>query len=277
MSTEHERPDLVVETLTDDGIATLRFNAPHKLNAWSPAMREAFRAALARARDDARVRAVIITGTGKYYCAGVDFAGSMRPMHPRALKEMIRANNYALFDQFIAFPKPIFAAVNGPAIGAAVTSASLTDGIIATPSATFHTPFNALGVVPEGCSSYYFPRLMGPAGAKRFLEDDEKVTAADALELGLVVAVVPPEELMAAAEQRARAWLAEGKPRGIVSEGIVERLQQVNAEESVALAEAICDYPFLDAMLRFTRAKKKWRAFAMFGALRLTRPLWSRL
>lgn len=277
MSKSPEPLELVVETVTDDGIATLRFNNPHKLNAWSPAMRDAFRTALARARTDERVRAVIVTGTGTYYCAGVDFAGSMRAMHPRKLKEMIRSNNYALFDQFIDFPKPIFAAVNGPAIGAAATSATLTDGIIATPSASFYTPFKALGVVPEGCSSFTFPLWMGEANAKRFLEDGEKVTAADARELGLVVDVAPPEQLMAAALQYARDWLAAGKPRKIVSEGIVDRLKQVNADESVALADSICDYPFLDAMIAFSRAKKKWSALAMFGALRITRPIWSRL
>jgi peroxisomal 3,2-trans-enoyl-CoA isomerase len=271
------RATLVVKTITDDGIATLRFNNPDKLNAWSNAMRETFRVALADARSDASVRAVIVTGTGKYYSAGVDFAGAMRPMHPRAIREVIRSSNYALFDQFIDFPKPIFAAVNGPAIGAAVTSASLTDGIVASPSATFYTPFKTLGVVPEGCSSYYFPRLMGEANARRFLEDGEKVTAAAAAELGLVAEVVPPEELMAAAERHARDWLDQGKERGIVAEGIVERLKEVNAAESVALADAICDYPFLDSMIRFTRAKKKWGPLAMFGVLRLTRPIWSRL
>ena len=276
MATEHERRDLIVETITDDGIATLRFDNPDKLNAWSNAMREQLRMALDRARDDERVRAVIVTGTGAYYCAGVDFAGAMRPMHPRALKEMIRSNNYALFDQFISFPKPIFAAVNGPAIGAAVTSASLTDGIIPAPSATFHPPFRALGGVPEGRRPFLFPRLVG-AQASRVPQDGEKVTADDALELGLVVEVVPPDELLAAAERRARAWLAEGKPRANVAEGIVDRLREVNAAESVALADAICDTPFLDAMIRFTRAKKKWGPLAMFGALRLTRPIWSRL
>ncbi len=269
--------DLVVKTVTDDGIATLRFNNPDKLNAWSTPMLEALRVALADVAADASVRAVIVTGTGKYYCAGVDFAGAMRPMHPRALKEMIRSSNYALFDQFIAFPKPIFAAVNGPSIGAAVTSASLMDAIIASPSATFYTPFKALGVVPEGCSSFLFPRLMGEEQARRFLEDGEKVTASDARDLGLVAQVVPADDLMSATEAYAREWLGQGKPRAIVADGLVDKLREVNAAESIALANAICDYPFLDSMIRFTRTKKKWGPLAMFSALRLTRPIWSRL
>jgi len=274
---QEQAQDLVVRTISSDGIATLRFNNPSKLNGWTSEMRDAFREALENARRDADVRAVIVTGTGAYYSAGVDFAGAVRPMRPSMLKETIRSNNYSLFDQFIDFPKPIFAAVNGPAIGAAVTSASLTDGILASPTATFYTPFKALGIVPEGCSSFYFPKLMGEANAKRFLEDGEKVTAADALEVGLVVAVVDDEELPSAAEQYARDWLAQGKGRSIASNGLVERLKEVNARESAALADAICDYPFLDAMIKFYLAKKKWRALAVFGVLRLTRPVWAKL
>ncbi len=274
---QEQAQDLVVRTISDDGIVTLRFNNPRKLNGWTGEMRDEFRAALDKARRDGDARAVIVTGTDAYYSAGVDFAGMVRPMRPSTLKETIRSHNYALFDQFIDFPKPIFAAVNGPAIGAAVTSASLTDGILASTTATFHTPFKALGLVAEGCSSFYFPHLMGEANAKRFLEDGEKVTAADAAAAGLVVSVVAADELRAAAEQHARDWLAEGKGRTIVSEGLVERLKEVNASESAALADAICDYPFVDAMIRFSAAKKKWRALAIFASLRLTRPVWSRM
>ena len=78
-------------------------------------------------------------------------------------------NNQALFNLFLDFPKPILIAVNGPALGASVTSATLCDGIIASDKATFSTPFAALGVTPEGCSSVQFARLMGEENAERML------------------------------------------------------------------------------------------------------------
>ena len=85
------------------------------------------------------------------------------------------------------FEKPIVAAVNGPAIGAVVTSATLCDAIVASDKATFSTPFAKLGVPPEGCSSVQFERLMGPDNAARMLfEEGWRPTAAEALEAGLV-------------------------------------------------------------------------------------------
>jgi len=86
-------------------------------------------------------------------------------MHPRAAFEMIVTKNQSLFDAFLNFPKPMIAAVNGPGIGACVTSATLCDAIVASERATFSTPFARLGVPAEGCSSYWFEQIMGKASA----------------------------------------------------------------------------------------------------------------
>ena len=100
----------------------------------------------------------MLTGTGKYYSAGVNLSAIMAPMSPAKIHAEIVKRNSAVFNNFIDFPKPIIVAVNGPAIGAVVTSATLSDAIIAAEEATFSTPFAALGIVPEGCSSVHFAR-----------------------------------------------------------------------------------------------------------------------
>ena len=110
-------------------------------------------------------QAVIITGTGKYYSAGADIAAMMRPALLSTIRQHITQYNQSIFDAYLKFPKPLFAAVNGPAVGMGVTTATLTDAIVASSTATFHTPFRQLGLAPEGCSSFNFPRLIGQENA----------------------------------------------------------------------------------------------------------------
>ena len=119
---------------------------------------------------------VVLTGADPYYCAGVNLAATIQPMHPRKLHNMIRTSNQAVFDSFLDFPKPIIVAANGPAIGACVTSASTCDTIIASERATFLVPFARLAIPPEGCSSVHFHRMLGPEAARRMLEEVRRET-----------------------------------------------------------------------------------------------------
>lgn len=268
--------DLIL-TSTVDGVTTLTMNDPRRLNGWTEGMIAALKSALSGAATDEATRAVVLTGTDPYYSAGVNLGGTLRLGHPRALHAAIVEHNEALFDAFIAFPKPILAAVNGPAIGACVTSATLCNGIIASDKATFSTPFAALGVPPEGCSSLVFPRLLGDASDRMLGPEGWKPTAAEALEVGLVQWVVPHEELMDEARRIARGWIEEGVPRRYPAGTTREELRRVNARESVEVATAFLSPPFLMGQYRFLRRKKKHRMAATFLALRATHPLWSRL
>jgi len=257
-----------------DGIATIEFNRPERFNAWTLEMIDAIKDALRRCAADEAVRAVILTGSGKYYCSGVDFGASMKPMRPSTLREMARGNNQALFDTFLDFPKPLVAAVNGPAIGASVTSAALCDAIVAVPGATFHTPFRALGIVPEGCSSVNFPRLLGEEGARIMLEEGRKVDAVEASTMGLVQEVVEePERLLERAQAVAKAW--EGRPRRCASDPAwLEELRKANREESIALAASFLARPFLENQYQFAAARgKKAPMFIFWAAKHLVPPL----
>lgn len=142
-----------IETSLSDGILTITFANEKKLNAWTQPMMVGFFEKLEEAtvRDD--VAGVVVTGQGKYYSAGVDLSNIMKPMMPSKLVCYLRDMNQQVFERVIDFPKPIVAAVNGPALGAAVTTATLMDSIVASESATFSLPFSKLGVPPEGCSS----------------------------------------------------------------------------------------------------------------------------
>lgn len=263
---------------SQDGVTTLTMNTPERLNGWTQRMMDALRDGMTAAARDDETRVLVLTGADPYYCAGVNLAGTLRPGHPRKIRGMIVQHNQALFDLFLDFPKPMLVAVNGPAIGASVTSATLVDGIIASEKATFSTPFAALGITPEGCSSVQFARLMGQENAQRMLgAEGWRPTAREALDAGLVQWVVPHEQLAVEADRIARQWISEGARRQFRGGSQRDELKAVNARESVDLADAFLGAPFIKAQYKFLAGKKKWGPAAMFLAMRVTRPLWSRL
>ena len=269
--------DLILCT-TDEGVRTLTMNRPARLNGWTFEMMQALRQAFSDAAADSGVKALILTGADPYYSAGVNLAGTIKLSHPQKLRELIVEHNQALFDAYLDFPKPILAAVNGPAIGASVTSATLCDAIIASEKATFATPFARLGITKEGCSSLLFPRIVGDRNAARMLEAEGWVpTGREAAEIGLAGWCVPHEALLDEARRIARSWIAEGRTRTFRGSLSREELKAVNARESADLADAFLDTPFLDAQYRFLMKKKKWAPAAMFFAVKHSRPLWSRL
>lgn len=268
--------NLVLEQLTD-GVLTLTMNDPKRLNGWTAQMVPALMEALSNAASNDEVRVVILTGIDPYYSAGVNLGGSLKLAHPKELHAQIVERNEALFNAFIRFPKPILVAANGPMIGACVTTATLCNGIIASEKATFSTPFHALGVPPEGCSSVVFPRLMGANAGRMLGREGWKPTAAEALEIGLVQWVVPHSDLLPQAQRIARQWIEEGVGRSYPTGLSREELEQTNARESVNVADAFLSPPFLMGQYRFLRSRKKHQLAAMFLTLRLTHPAWSRL
>jgi len=265
--------------LTDkrDGVTTLTMNTPKRLNGWTQQMMDALKEALRIAARDDETRVLILTGADPYYCAGVNLAATLQLGHPRKLHAMIVQHNQALFDTFLDFPKPILVAVNGPAIGASVTSATLCDGIIASDRATFSTPFAALGVPPEGCSSVHFAHIMNQANADRMLgEEGWKPTAEEAFQAGLVQWVVVHDKLSEESHRIAQEWITSGAVRSFRGGSGRAELKAVNASESVKLADAFLSAPFIRAQFKFLRSKKKWGPAAMFLTMLISRPLWSR-
>ncbi len=265
--------------LTDkhDGVTTLTMNTPKRLNGWTQQMMDALKEGLRVAAQDDETRLLVLTGTDPYYCAGVNLAGSFQLQHPRKMHTVIVKNNQALFEAFLDFPKPLLVAVNGPAIGASVTSATLCDGIIASEKATFSTPFAALGIPPEGGSSVQFARLMGQANAERMLgREGWKPTAEEALEAGLIQWVAPHAQLADETHRIAREWIASGAVRSYRGGSERDELKAVNARESVDLADAFLSAPFIKAQFKFLWGKKKRGPAVTFLAMLVSRPVWAR-
>lgn len=269
--------EALVQTSDVNGVRTLTMNLPKRLNGWTEAMMRAMADAFAAAAADDAVQAVILTGAGKYYSAGVNLGGTMKLQAPKALHAFIVEHNEALFRRFIDFPKPILAAVNGPAIGASVTSATLCDGILAAESASFSTPFAKLGVAREGCSSVLFERIMSPEAAERMLGAEGWVpTGAEAAEVELALEVVPDAELLGRAQAIAEGWIAAGHARSYRGDATRDELVAVNAAESVRVADSFLSGKFLDGQFKFLWSRNKRGPALMFKTLQITRPVWAR-
>ncbi|MDX2350320.1 MAG: enoyl-CoA hydratase/isomerase family protein [Porticoccus sp.] len=261
-----------------DGVLIITMNRPAKLNGWTVEMMDALSEAFSKANDNDTVKAVVLTGTGKYYSAGVNLGGSLKLMAPKKLRKLIVENNNTLFDMFLNCTPPLLIAVNGPALGASVTSATLANSIIASENATFSTPFSALAITPEGCSSFHFPRLMGESNAQRMLGSEGwKPNAKEALGVGLIQNVAPHAQLMAEAERIAQDWVINGEQRKFLADSQLEELKAVNARESEQLADSFLGADFLKEQSWFLWSKKKYAPSAMFFSLWVLRPLWARL
>ena len=196
-------------------VLTLTLNRPEKLNAFTPAMRDALIAALDRADADDAVRAVVVTGAGRGFCAGADMsAGAARfDVAARAASAHgIRDNGGLVALRLYACLKPVIAAVNGAAVGVGATMLLPMDIRLAAATARFGFPFTRRGLVPEACSSWFLPRAVGMQRAMEWMATGRVFPAAEALEAGLVRSLHEPGDLLPAARALAEEIAAQAAP-----------------------------------------------------------------
>jgi enoyl-CoA hydratase/carnithine racemase len=193
-----------------DRVATITLNRPDKLNAFTGGMIDAWASALAEAQADDQVNVVVVTGSGRAFCAGGDVArmgvGEPSPLdHKNQLWEHIHRIPRTLE----GMDKPVIAMVNGLAVGAGMGMCLMCDVRIAAEDARFSTGYVRVGLVPGDGDTYFLPRLIGTAKALELLWTADFVEAPEALRLGIVNRVVPPGELRDATYAFARQ-VAEG-------------------------------------------------------------------
>ena len=191
-----------------DGIATLTLSRPERLNAVNAAMLSEIVAALHSADGDDEVRAVIVTGAGRAFCAGADLGEGGQTFDAVArgrestLEEHEDGGGVVTL-RIYEMSKPVIAAINGPAVGFGVTFTLPMDIRIASTAARIGFVFARRGVVPEACSTWFLPRLVGMARAAEWVYTGRVFDAEEARAGGLVSRVVAPEALMPAARELA--------------------------------------------------------------------------
>jgi 2-(1,2-epoxy-1,2-dihydrophenyl)acetyl-CoA isomerase len=204
---------VLVEVDGEARVATITLNRPDALNALTVPMKQALLAALRRVERDAAVRAVILTGAGRAFCAGQDLRERLEPA-AAPLGVEVRERYNPIIRAMRALPKPIVAAINGVAAGAGASLAMAADIRIASDAASFALAFGRVGLVPDSGATWLLPRLVGLTRAMELALLNEPVPAADAVRLGMVGRVVPGAELATEARSIA-ARLAAGAPRAI--------------------------------------------------------------
>jgi 2-(1,2-epoxy-1,2-dihydrophenyl)acetyl-CoA isomerase len=193
-----------VEVSRDGAVQTITLNRPEKMNAFTRGMHGEIRAALKEARD-AEVRAVVITGAGRAFCAGQDLTEFGEGGDVGAsLRETYHPNVHALR----ALEKPVIAAVNGACAGAGLSFACACDIRIAADSASFVPGFVGIGLVPDAGGTYFIHRLLGSSRAFEWMSSNRRLTAAEAHAWGLVSEVVEADALAARAAELAAFYAA---------------------------------------------------------------------
>jgi enoyl-CoA hydratase/carnithine racemase len=229
----------------EDRVLTLTLNRPEQLNSFTVEMANELVDAFGRASEDDTVGAVVVTGAGKAFCAGMDLtrAGnvfgldeSLRPglqdMHERlddpaifnGLRDTGGRVTLAIFD----CKKPVIAAINGAAVGIGATMTLAMDVRLASDKARIGFVFGKIGIVPEACSSWFLPRIVGIAQALEWTYSADILDAEEAKRGGLVKAVLPPDQLLAEAYKLAHRIIDNRSP---VSIALTRQMMYRNAAQ----------------------------------------------
>ncbi len=208
-------PELSTLRIEIDGeIGTLTLDRPDAFNAMSPEMIGEMTVAFAWLADQAPLRALIVTGSGKAFCAGGDVNWFKTGVEDDSidLPAQVRRGADALHTAIVdlrRIPYPVIAAVNGPAAGAGFSLALACDIRISSEAAFFACAYGRIGASPDGGMTYFLPRVVGPSRALEILLDDPNMSAQDALAERLVTEVVAPDELMDRARAKAEKLAAK--------------------------------------------------------------------
>ncbi len=212
-----------LDTALDDGVLTVTISRPDALNAFTPTMAEELISVVTSASDDDAVRAVVLTGAGRAFCAGMDLGAqgnvfgldeSLTPtmadvtdrLDEPEIVDGVRDTGGRVVLAVYACEKPVVAAINGAAVGVGATMTLPMDARLASETARIGFVFGKLGIVPEACSSWFLPRLVGLPTALDWVYSGEILTAQQALDGGLVQSVHAPGDLVDQAHALVRRW-----------------------------------------------------------------------
>src|ERR1700676_3089691 len=196
-----------IATALADRVLTITLNRPERLNAWTATMGRELIEAFDLADADDAVRAIIVTGAGRGFCAGADLAAGGETFDYRArehAEEVPRDNGGEFTLRIFESTKPVIAAINGPAVGVGATMTLPMDIRLAAEDARIGFVFARRGIVPEACSSWFLPRVVGISQAMEWVATGRVFSAQEALQAGLVRSLHPPGALLDAANGLAR-------------------------------------------------------------------------
>lgn len=234
-----------IELVKEEGIAFIYLNRPNVLNALNETMKDELIHALKETEEDDNIRVMILTGRGRGFCAGADLNRFVEIQETdKGHKKKTRFGSIDFPRAFIQYPKPIIAAINGPAYGFGFTVTLTCDIRLASEEAKFSLAFVRIGVTPEFCSTYFLPRLIGYGKAAELIFTARPFDAHEVLEIGAINYVFPHHRLMDEAKKMAKQiasmpLTAVQKSKEILRHGMQSTLDQVIQHEAMVFFDAM--------------------------------------
>jgi len=234
-----------IELIREEGIAILYLNRPKALNALNETMKNELIHALKETEEDDEIRVMILTGRGRAFCAGADLNRFIEiQKSDKGHRKKSRFGSVDFPRAFTQYPKPIIAAINGPAYGFGFTVTLTCDIRLASKRAKFSCAFVRIGVTPEFCSTFFLPRLIGYGKAAELIFTARPFDAHEALEMGVINKVFPHQKLMSEARKMAKQIASMSPPavqksKEILRHGMQSTLDQVIQHEAIVFLDAM--------------------------------------
>ena len=244
----------------ENGVGYITLNRPDRYNSYNRDMALALQGYLDECEKDNEVRCIYLTGAGKGFCSGQDLAEAVNPT-PEEFERMVREHYNATILRLRNIEKPIIAAVNGVAAGACANLALACDIVLANESATFIQAFSKIGLIPDSGGTFFLPRLVGMQRAAALMMTAEKVSAADAVAMGMIYKSFA-DDVFESESKKMAMMLATMPTKGI---GLTKRLlnrsfsndlvQQLNMEKDNQI-EAGSTNDFREGVMSFLEKRK---------------------
>ncbi|WP_299762970.1 enoyl-CoA hydratase-related protein [uncultured Dokdonia sp.] len=244
-----------------NGVATLTLNRPEVFNSFNREMALVFQNELDACANDASVRVIVITGSGKAFCAGQDLKEVTTPDLNPGFKKILEEHYNPIITRIRAINKPIIAAVNGVAAGAGANIALACDIVIAHEKVSFIQAFSKIGLVPDSAGTFFLPRLIGFGKASALMMLGDKVSATDAEKMGMIYKVTPLDDFQIEIEKVASTLAqmptkALGMTKQLLNNSMSNTLEQQLALESKLQIEAASSEDYAEGVAAFVEKRK---------------------
>lgn len=250
-----------IKTHIQNNVAYIVLNRPEVFNSFNREMALLFQEQWSKLQDDSNVRALVITGEGKAFCAGQDLKEVLSPETNPGFKTILEEHYNPIIKQIRSCKKPVIAAVNGVAAGAGANIALACDLVVASEQASFIQAFSKIGLVPDSAGTYFLPRLIGMQKATALMMLGDKVTAIDAEKLGMIYKVVTQELFVNEIEKLAEKLAAMptkalGLTKTLLNQSFNNTLDEQLSLESKYQIEAAQSNDYAEGVAAFVEKRK---------------------
>jgi 2-(1,2-epoxy-1,2-dihydrophenyl)acetyl-CoA isomerase len=251
----------LIEVKIENNVAWISLNRPEVFNSFNREMALQLQNALDDCAANSNVRALVITGNGKAFCAGQDLKEVTDPELNPGFRKILEEHYNPIIQKIRTIEKPIIAAVNGVAAGAGANIALACDIVVATEQASFIQAFSKIGLVPDSAGTFFLPRLIGFQKASALMMLGDKVSAPEALTIGMIYKIFPialfEEEVKILAENLAKMpTKAIGLTKRLLNQSMSNNLEQQLKLESDLQIEASSSYDYNEGVTAFVEKRK---------------------